>query len=171
MTSTVIDDTMRTFAANPAAAKSTPAVTGTLVDGRAHLSAGSFHWEADLGVGLGGGNQAPSPTAYLLGALAGCAVAFLHDTLAPQLGIDIRGVTAVARCRTDARGLLGMAGILPDLAEIELQVTVESDESDERLAELSKVWTERCPIFIALQRPNDVATTFVRTAVNSERVA
>jgi hypothetical protein len=72
-TSTLIKETTRKFEADPASATAMPAVTGTLVDGRALLSAGSFQWEADLGPAIGGGNLAPSPTAYLLGALAGCA--------------------------------------------------------------------------------------------------
>jgi uncharacterized OsmC-like protein len=159
-TSTLIKETTRKFVADPASATAMPAVTGTLVDGRALLSAGSFQWEADLGPAIGGGNLAPSPTAYLLGALAGCAVAFINDTLAPQLGLALDSITAVARCRTDARGLLGMAGALPDMTDIELDVTIGSNESDARMAELHRAWVERCPIFLALTKPNAVATTF-----------
>jgi uncharacterized OsmC-like protein len=165
--STLIEETTRKFEADPASAAAAPAVTGTLVDGRALLSAGAFQWEADLGPAIGGGNKAPSPTAYLLGALAGCAVAFIADTLAPQLGLQIDGITAVARCRTDSRGLLGMPGAIPDMTDIELDVTIASNESDARLAELHRTWTERCPIYLALQRPNDVATTFSTTPVLS----
>ncbi|HEX6128839.1 MAG TPA: OsmC family peroxiredoxin, partial [Candidatus Limnocylindria bacterium] len=107
MTGAVITQTERRYAADASAARQTPEVRATLANGRARLSAGPFNWEADLSAPLGGGNLAPSPTAYLLGALAGCAVAFLHDTVAPQLGMTIDDVTAIARCRTDARGLLG----------------------------------------------------------------
>ena len=35
---------------------------------------GSFSWHTDMPVPLGGTNEAPSPTALLLSALAGCAV-------------------------------------------------------------------------------------------------
>ena len=66
-----------------------PEVTATLVNGRARLTAGPFNWDADLPAALGGEDLAPSPTAYLLGALAGCAVAFLRDTLAPQFDVEI----------------------------------------------------------------------------------
>jgi uncharacterized OsmC-like protein len=164
MTATVIAETERRFGADASAAQSVPEVRATLTNGRARLSAGPFNWEADLPAGLGGGNLAPSPTAYLLGALAGCAVAFLHDTLAPQLGVAIDDVTAVARARTDARGLLGMDGAEPDLADIELTVTIVSGATDEELARLETVWLQRCPIFLALAKPNDVATTFRRGA-------
>ena len=82
-------------------------MTATLVNGHARLSAGPFNWDADLPPAIGGGNLAPSPTAYLLGALAGCGVAFLRDTLAPQFDVELDDVTAVASASSDARGLLG----------------------------------------------------------------
>ena len=82
MSTSIIESSTQRFTAEPGAAQSAPAVTASLVDGRARLSAGSFTWDADLAPAIGGGNLAPSPTAYLLGALAGCAVAFVHDTLA-----------------------------------------------------------------------------------------
>jgi hypothetical protein len=40
---------------------------------------GSFSWHTDMPVPLGGTNEAPSPTALLLSALAGCAVVFMRD--------------------------------------------------------------------------------------------
>src|SRR5689334_20112147 len=98
MIASTIDATRTKFAADASAARSTPAVTATLANGRARLSAGPFNWDADLPASLGGENLAPSPTAYLLGALAGCAVTFLHDTLAPEFDVDVDDITAVARC-------------------------------------------------------------------------
>lgn len=101
--------------------------------------------------------SAPSPTHYLLGALAGCAVAFIHDTLAPQLGIAIADLSAVARCRTDARGLLGMDGIAADLDGIEVEIAITTSASAERLQALEAVWRERCPIDLAVVKTNDVS--------------
>ena len=109
----------------PGGGRSAPTVTATLANGRARLSAGPFNWDADLPLALGGENLAPSPTAYLLGALAGCGVAFLHDTLAPQFDVTIQDITAVARCSADARGLLGLDGAAPDLTDLELDIRVD----------------------------------------------
>jgi uncharacterized OsmC-like protein len=162
MTDTLAETEAR-FRADPSAARSAPAVTATLVNGHARLSAGAFNWEADLPPALGGQNLAPSPTAYLLGALAGCAVAFLADTLAPQFGVRIDGVTAVARCQSDARGLLGMDGATPDLSGLELDVEVASPDPAEKTEPMLAAWRERCPIFLALLKPNEVALT-TRTA-------
>src|SRR4051794_31543648 len=115
---TAIAETEARFRADPSAARSTPTVTATLANGRARLSAGPFNWDADLPAALGGENLAPSPTAYLLGALAGCAVAFLNDTLAPQFGVQIDDVAAIAKTSSDARGLLGIDGAPPDLTDL-----------------------------------------------------
>jgi uncharacterized OsmC-like protein len=156
MDASVIRDTEARFQADPDAARAAPTVEATLVNGRARLSSGPFNWEADLAPALGGGNLAPSPTAYLLGALAGCGVVFVRDTLAPQLGIQIDDVSAVARCATDARGLLGMPGADPDLGSIELEIHIASSEPQERIDELRRVWEERCPIFLAITKPNAV---------------
>jgi uncharacterized OsmC-like protein len=155
-TATAIAETEARYRADPSTARSAPAVTATLANGRARLSAGPFNWDADLPVALGGDNQAPSPTAYLLGALAGCAVAFMHDTLAPQFGVQIHGITAVARATADARGLLGIDGVDPDLGGLELEITIVSPDSPDRTGPMLKAWRERCPIYLALLKPNAI---------------
>ena len=153
----IISQSEEKFRADPSSAISNPTVTATLANGRARLSAGTFNWEADLGPAIGGQNLAPSPTAYFLGALAGCAVAFLNDTLAPQFGVSITDVSAVARCTSDARGLLGMDGVAPDLSDIRLDVSLVSSSDRAQVARMLAVWQERCPIYLAIRQANDVA--------------
>lgn len=155
-----ISATIDRFNQEPEAARSAPAVTARMIDGKAALNAGTFDWYADLPAALGGTNAAPSPTAYLLGALAGCAVAFLRDTLAPQLGIQIDDVRAVARCTADARGLLGLEGATPEVANVAIEIEVVSSETADRLELLYQTWLERCPIYLALLKPNAVAASF-----------
>lgn len=154
-----IEASIEKFTADPDAGRSAPAVTATLANGRARLSAGPFNWDADLPPAVGGGNLAPSPTAYLLGALAGCAAVFIRDTLAPQLGLQIDDLTATARCTADARGLLGMAGATPELGDLALDIVVVSPEPEERLAALYAAWTERCPVYLALLKPQSIELT------------
>ena len=156
----IISATIERFTSDPSSAQSAPTVAADLADGRAELSAGSFSWSSDLPPALGGGNTAPSPTAYLLGALAGCAVAFIRDTLAPQLGLRIDEVHAVARCSSDLRGLFGMEGALPNLGGIGVDLTVVSPEPSDRLDALYQAWLERCPIYLAVVNPNPVHATF-----------
>ncbi len=131
-------------------------MTATLVNGHARLSAGPFNWDADLPPALGGQNLAPSPTAYLLGALAGCAVAFLSDTLAPQFEVEIADVTAVARCATDARGLLAVDDVAPDLSDLALEIKVSSPSPKGRIDAMLAAWRDRCPIYLALLKPQSI---------------
>src|SRR5580765_762122 len=159
MAISTISDTETLFRADPAKAMSHPSVTATLVNGRARLSAGPFNCDADLPAALGGENLAPSPTAYLLGALAGCAVAFLNDTLAPAFGVQVDDVTAVARASSDARGLLGLDGIAPDLGDLALDIKVSSPSPKDRVDAMLAAWRERCPIYLALLKPNSIALT------------
>ena len=126
-------------------------MTATLANGRARLSAGPFNWDADLPAVLGGENLAPSPTAYLLGALAGCAVAFLRDTLAPQFGVEIDDVTAVASAASDLRGLAR------DRRRRARPRRPGARHPDRRRVarptgsrRCSTAWRERCPIYLAL---------------------
>jgi uncharacterized OsmC-like protein len=164
MSANAIEASTRRFQEEPEAARSAPAVTASLVNGHARLSAGAFNWDADLPPAVGGENLAPSPTAYLLGALAGCAVVFVHDTLAPQLGLRLDDVRAVARCTADARGLLGMAGARPDLGDVAIEIQVVSPEPAERLQRLFVLWQERCPVYLALVKPVPVRATFTAEA-------
>jgi uncharacterized OsmC-like protein len=159
MLATAIDATRAKFTADPTTAWSAPAVTATLANGRARLSAGPFNWDADLPASLGGEHLAPSPTAYLLGALAGCAVAFLRDTLAPIFDVALDDVTATARCTSDSRGLLGMDGVMPDLGDLALEITVASSSPGSAVDAMLAAWTERCPIYLALLKPNAIALT------------
>jgi uncharacterized OsmC-like protein len=164
MPTTMLAETEARFRADPSAARSAPKVTATLANGRARLSAGAFNWDADLPPTLGGENLAPSPTAYLLGALAGCAVAFLHDTLAPQFEVVVDDVMAVAGCATDQRGLLGIDGVAPDLANLSLEIRVTSASPEVAIDAMLAAWRERCPIYLALLKPQSIDLTAERIA-------
>lgn len=160
MRSETIRATTEMWAKEPDKAKGMPTVTARSEESQAVIQAGPFKWKADLPPGLGGTNEAPSPTALLLGALAGCAVVFVRDTLAPQLEIQVDRVEATVRCATDARGLLGMEGAEPDLGDMTLDVTVESPDGEAAVSRIAEVWRERCPIYLALTKPTPIAVDF-----------
>ncbi len=158
MSATTIEDTVRLWQAEPDKAKGKPAVKAHSDGAQAVLEAGSFSWRCDLPQPLGGTNAAPSPTALLLSALAGCAVVFIRDTLAPQLGVRVDGVHAVVQCEADSRGLLGIDGAVPDLQNIQVTITVQTPDPDEHVQRLYQVWRERCPIYLALTNAQQVGT-------------
>lgn len=157
---TTIQETFTKLSDDPAAGRTSPAVSATLNNGFARMSAGPFNWDIDLPAPLGGGNQAPSPTAYFLGALAGCAVAFVNDTLAPEFDVTIDALTATAGCQADLGGLVGVPDAQPRLTGISLRVELTSSSPQERQDALKKAWTERCPIYLAIVEANDVELTF-----------
>lgn len=163
MTSALIGSGAK-FRADPASGMTSPSATATLVDGRARVESGRFAWEADLPGSVGGTGEAASPTAYLLGALAACGVVFLRDTLAPEFGVEIGGITATARCRADLAGLLGIEGTMPDLSDLEIEIVVTTPDPAAKTAPMLDAWRQRCPIFLALRNPNDVALRFATTA-------
>ena len=169
MTTRIAESEAR-FRADPAAAQTAPSVTATLVNGHARLSSGPFNWEADLGPAVGGENLAPSPTAYLLGALAACGVAFMRDTLAPQFGVTLEDITATASCRADLAGLLGIPDTTPALEGIALSLLIASSDPSERIDAMVAAWRERCPIYLALINTNAVEfEATVQTLSNTGR--
>jgi uncharacterized OsmC-like protein len=155
-----IQDTYTKFSTEPDTAKTSPAVTATLSNGFARATSGPFNWDIDLPGPLGGGNHSPSPTAYLLGALAGCAVTFINDTLAPEFGVEIDGLSATATCRADLAGLVGVPGTDPRLTGLSLSVEMSSPSPQEHRAEMWKAWCERCPIYLVLTEPVAVDLAF-----------
>lgn len=155
-----IEATIDAWTKEPEKARGAPVVTARADESQAVIQTGPFTWRADLPPPLGGANEAPSPTALLLGALAGCAVVFIRDTLAPQLGVRVTDVAATVKCETDARGLLGLQGSEPDLRSLSLDVTVESPDGDDAVRRIAEVWKERCPIYLALLKPTEVAVQF-----------
>ena len=158
-----IHKTLRLVEEQPEKAKSTPTLKARTDGSQAVMEAGSFSWRSDLSEPIGGTNQAPSPTALLLSALAGCAVVFIRDTLAPQLGVRVEAVEARAQCEADARGLLGMAGAEPDLKNVRLDIRVQSPAGESEMQKIYEAWWERCPIYLALTKAMDVSLNMETT--------
>ena len=75
-----IEETVRLWQAQPDKAKGKPMVIARAEGSMAVMERGSFSWRTDMPVSLGGTNEAPSPTALLLSALAGV----LSETRSPR---------------------------------------------------------------------------------------
>jgi len=88
-----------------------------------------------------------------LGALAGCAVAFVTDTLAPQFDVEINEMTATARCSSDLAGLLGVADADPMLHGITIEIHITSPSPRDRIRAMQEAWLQRCPVYLALRTP------------------
>jgi uncharacterized OsmC-like protein len=160
MRAEVISETARLWDTEPDKARGTPTVKARSEGALAVMEAGPFSWRTDLPSPLGGSNQAPSPTALLLSALAGCAVVFIRDTLGPQLGVSIESVEATASCEADSRGLLGMEGAQPDLQNVAIDIRVASPDGEDGVNRVMAAWKERCPIYLSLIKPTAVRLDF-----------
>ncbi len=160
----VIRETVELWTREPDKAMGKPVVTARTDGAQGVLEAGPFSWQTDLPGPLGGQNEAASPTALLLGALAGCAAVFIRDTLAPQLGVRVDSVEAAAQCTADGRGLLGMEGAVPDLQDLRLSIEIQSPDPEEKVNQLYAVWQERCPIYLALLKSVTVKTSLTITS-------
>jgi uncharacterized OsmC-like protein len=160
MNSHVIERTIQLWTGEPDKARVSPVVKARTEGAQAVVETGPFSWRTDVPASLGGENTAASPTALLLGALAGCAAVFIRDTLAPQLGVRVDAVNAEVRCKNDFRGLLGMAGAVPDLQDLELSIRIQSPDTEDKVRALYRTWLERCPVYLALTKPLAVRTSF-----------
>src|ERR687889_704154 len=152
-----IRQTVQLFEEQPERARSKPTVKAPAEGSQAVMESGPFSWHSDLPEPIGGTNQAPSPTALLLSALAGCAVVFIRDTLAPQFGVQVDMVEATAQCEADSRGLLGVDDVEADLQNIHLDIRVQSPDSVSDVQQLYQAWQERCPIYLALTKSMSVS--------------
>ncbi len=73
---------------------------------------------------------------------------------------EVESVEAKASCTADNRGLLGMAGAVPDLANLKIEVTIVSPGGAAAVERLAGLWRERCPVYLALIKANVVASEF-----------
>jgi uncharacterized OsmC-like protein len=160
----IVEQTIQLWTREPEKAKVGPVVKARSEGTQAVVEAGPFSWQADLPPTLGGENKAASPTAMLLGALSACAVVFVRDTLAPQLGVSVDSVQAEVLCKADYRGLLAMSGAVPDIQDLELNIQIKSPESEERIQLVYQEWLKRCPIYLALTKPLTIKTTLAKTS-------
>ena len=87
------------------------------------------------------------------------AVVFIRDTLAPQLGVTVDTIEATAQCETDARGLLGMDSVAPDVSNVSLSIAIQSPENEDAVRRVYQAWQERCPVYLALIKALAVATS------------
>ncbi|MDB9862658.1 OsmC family protein [Litorivicinus sp.] len=94
---------------------------------------------------LGGTNTAPSPLEMTLAALVGCDGVIIHG-VATAMNFDYVGVDLRCESQIDVRGPKGVPGIRPYFEELSLEITIFTDESDERLLKLSKNVEFRCPV-------------------------
>ena len=94
---------------------------------------------------LGGTNTAPSPLETVLVALVGCDGVIING-VASAMNFSYAGVDLACESQIDVRGPKGVPGIRPFFESGKLDITVYSDESEERFRQLAKNVEFRCPV-------------------------
>lgn len=110
------------------------------------VRAGEFQFLIDEPAGFGGGNKAPSPVAYLLGAIAGCVTA-IGVQAAKELGVAITKLNPTVTGKINSESFLGISrSERSGFSEIAISLDLESDAGADQLIQWEKAVRERCPV-------------------------
>ncbi len=104
---------------------------------------------------VGGDDSAPTPMELVLAGLDGC-LAVVVETVAGELGLDLRGIELHSEAVMDTRGFAGVAGVRPYYTEVRSRVQVRLGAADaDGVALLPSTVEARCPA-LTLIRAADV---------------
>ena len=117
----------------------------------ARAESGVFRLEVDSPRFLGGSGSRPGPMHYCLTGLSSCFMATLVG-VASEKGIALKKAVVKASCVVDFSKPLGVRDVNPVRA-IRFELSLESDESRERLEEVVREAEERCPAIYSLKNP------------------
>jgi uncharacterized OsmC-like protein len=121
-------------------------ITCNVETGKALVSAG-------LHPATGGNGMSACSGDMLLEALVACAGVTLN-AVATSLGIELRDASLQAEGDLDFRGTLGVAKDVPvGFQNIRLQITLDTDATDEQLATLLRLTERYCVVYQTLLRP------------------
>ena len=123
--------------------------------------------EAGLHRAAGGDGLAVCSGDMLLEALVGCAGVTLR-AVATAIGLEVRGGTVRAQGDLDFRGTLGVSKEVPvGFQKIRLSFELDTDASDEQLANLVRLTERYCVVLQTLRRPAEVSTSCSATGAKS----
>jgi uncharacterized OsmC-like protein len=108
---------------------------------------------AGLHPGTGGDGQSACSGNMLLEALVACAGVTLN-AVATALGIELRDASLQAEGDLDFRGTLGVSREVPvGFQNIRLQITLDTDASEEQLDTLLRLTERYCVVYQTLANP------------------
>ena len=114
---------------------------------------------AGLHPATGGSGQSACSGDMLLEALVACAGVTLN-AVATALGIELRDATLQAEGDLDFRGTLGVSKDAPvGFQRIRLQITLDTDASDEQVGNLMRLTEKYCVVYQTLAHPPSLVVT------------
>ena len=124
---------------------------------RCKIETGKARVESGLHPATGGDGQSACSADMLLEALVGCAGVTL-SAVATALGIPLRGATIRAEGDLDFRGTLGVSKDVPvGFKQIRLNVDLDTDASEEQIANLIRLTERYCVVYQTLNRPPEIS--------------
>jgi len=150
---------------HPEAAKHTFRASGTLLPDRpsVRIETAFAHYDAGLHEKAGGDGTEACSGDLLLESLVACA-GVTFNVVATAMGIVFRSARVVVEGEGDFRGTLGLAkDVAVGITEIRMRFEIDSDASDDQLANLLKLTERYCVIFQTLKTPPRMSATVQRT--------
>jgi uncharacterized OsmC-like protein len=128
-------------------------VTCKIETGKARVAAG-------LHPATGGDGGSACSADMLLEALVGCAGVTL-SAVATALNIPLRNATIRAEGDLDFRGTLGVAKEVPvGFKQIRLNFDLDTDASEEQMANLLRLTERYCVVYQTLARPPEISVLY-----------
>jgi uncharacterized OsmC-like protein len=123
------------------------------------IETGKSRVETGLHPATGGNGQSACSADMLLEALVGCAGVTLR-AVATALGISLRNATIRAEGDLDFRGTLGVSKDVPvGFKQIRLRFDLDTDASEEQLANLIRLTERYCVVYQTLHQPANIAVS------------
>jgi uncharacterized OsmC-like protein len=167
----LIDDTRKAVADDPASARALFSAQGTLVGvTEVDIRTGAHTFKVDEPPVLGGADVAANPVQYALASLGSCQ-AITYQFWAAQLGLSFDRLTVRVEGDLDIRGFFGFDDtVRPGFTAIRVEVAVAGAESAERYAELAAAVDAHCPVLDLFKNPVPVTRVIASsaTAVSAE---
>ena len=134
-----------------------------LVEGfMSRVKAREFDIVVDQNKGMGGTDQGPRPSEYVLAALAACHEV-TYRLYADALEIPLEEVSVSVTGHSDARGFFGMDdSVRAGSSHITGEIKVQTSASDQELERLREAVNQHCPVLDDLRNPVSVELNLVR---------
>lgn len=100
----------------------------------------------DADAQMGGNDMGPNPLETLLSALAACENV-TANAVAKEMKFDLQGITFKITGEFNPRGFMGDPNVRTYFEKVEVEATVRTTESEDRIKELQKAIEPRCPIY------------------------
>lgn len=125
-------------------------ITGDSKGMKTDIQAGKHTLIIDEPPKMGGKDSGPDPLSTFLGALAGCENV-IANLVAKEIGFDLQGISFQIEGELDPRGLMGDKDVKPYFEKVNVEATVQTSETEERVKELQEKTDQRCPVFTTLK--------------------